>query len=64
MATEKKSCTLDAHLTEAQLMMLRRRMATAATIISRFAGGEQEPKIGCRKYLANVKETAAFLVEF
>ena len=61
MATEKKSCTLDAHFTEAQLMMLRRRMATPATMISRLGGGKHEPKSGCKKYLAKVSDTAAFL---
>lgn len=37
------------------------KMAIAATILSRFPVGRHEPKIGCRKYLANVNETAAFL---
>ena len=61
LATENTSWTLEAHLTEKQLMALRRMMAKAAMRESIFSGGSQDMKIGWRKYLANVKATAAFL---
>ena len=58
---EKTSCTLEDHLTEKQLMVLRRTIAKAASSWSRFRGASHDMKMGCRKYLANVSDTAAFL---
>ena len=48
-------------MTEKQLMALSKTMAKAATRMSRLRGGSQDKKIGCKKYFANVNDTAAFL---
>ena len=48
-------------MTEKQLMPPRRTMAKAAMRISSSGMWSHDMKMGCRKYLANVRATAALL---